>query len=191
MDTLETKLQELQSRHDTIVEENFQFQVQSESNTRNTQREWERQDVLRQTELEKLHHKLDKTTQKALESMSKLKLCQEQLTQKEDSYNKLLEEPDMTTHSLQTKLTSGQKLLSKLKAELGKKNTELQEMEGKLAAMASTLKEKQALVKTLETQLLSADKDLSIAMRKLEFVGKCVFTRNKTGGILFPDPNRD
>ena len=41
-------------------------------------------------------------------------------------------------------------------------------MEGKLAAMASTLKEKQALVKTLEMQLLSADKDLSIAMRKLE-----------------------
>ena len=168
MDTLETKLQELQSRHDTVVEENFQFQVQSESNTRNTQQEWEQQDVLRQTELEKLHHKLDKTTQKALESMSKLKLCQEQLTQKEDSYNKLLEEPDMTTHSLQTKLTSGQKLLSKLKAELGKKNTELQEMEGKLAATASTLKEKQALVKTLETQLLSADKDLSIAMQKLE-----------------------
>ena len=100
--------------------------------------------------------------------MSKLKLCQEQLTQKEDSYNKLLEEPDMTTHSLQTKLTSGQKLLSKLKAELGKKNTELQEMEGKLAATASTLKEKQALVKTLEKQLSSADKDLSIAMQKLE-----------------------
>ena len=27
--------------------------------------------------------------------------------------------------------------------------------------------------------------------KKRSTVGKCVFTQNKTGGILFPDPNRE
>ena len=52
-----------------------------------------------------------------------------------------------------------------IEAEL---RVEVAKMEGKLAATESTLKEKLALIKTLETQLSSTDEDLSIAVPKLE-----------------------
>ena len=123
----------IQIKYEEAKQESLITQVKAESKDRDLAREWERKDAIRQSELEIMHDKLDRTVRELAEKEARIQMLQEKVNESELRSNSSLVDLE-TRHAEELaereELLSNQRKLwkaseGKLRMELARKETEL------------------------------------------------------------------